>query len=100
MLNAEEINKRFKKAIAKDPNTLTCIITGKSRPTSSEYLEEKAKKAGSKEEFLKHYICRDALTLLKQGKSVADTRKELGITDITIAIGGDFLKRALEINGK
>jgi hypothetical protein len=100
MLNAEEINKRFKKAIAKDPNTLTCIVTGKERPTNSEYLEEKAKKAGSKEEFLKHYICRDALTLLKQGKSVADVRKELGVTDVSIAIGGDFLKRALEINGK
>jgi|GEM_PF-5563998 len=100
MLNAEEINKRFKKAIAKDPNVLTCIVTGKERPTNSEYLEEKAKKVGSKEEFLKHYICRDALTLLKQGKSVADVRKELGATGVTIALGSDFLKRALEINGK
>ena len=100
MLNVEEINKRFKKAIAKDPNTLTCIITGRERPTNNEYLEEKAKKVGSKEEFLKHYICRDALTLLKQGMNVADVRKELGITDVSIAIGSEFLKRALEINGK
>jgi len=100
MLNAEEINKRFKKAIAKDSNILTCIVTGKERPTNSEYLEEKAKRAGSKEEFLKHYICRDALTLLKQGKSLADVRKELGVIGVTIALGSDFLKRALEINGK
>jgi hypothetical protein len=100
MLNAEEINKRFKRAIAKDPNTLTCIITGRERPTNSEYLEEKAKKVGSKEEFLKHYICRDALTLLKQGMNVADVRKELGVTNVSIAIGSEFLERALEINGK
>jgi hypothetical protein len=100
MLNAEEINKRFKKAITKDPNILTCIVTGRERPTNSEYLEEKAKKTGSKEEFLKHYICRDALVLLKQGKSVADVRKELGVINVTIALGTDFLKRALEINGK
>jgi hypothetical protein len=100
MLNAEEINKRFKKAIAKDPNTLTCIITGKERPTNSEYLEEKAKKVGSKEEFLKHYICRDALTLLKKGKTVAEVREELGVKNVNIAIGDAFLQRALEINGK
>jgi hypothetical protein len=100
MLNAEEINKRFKKAITKDANTLVCIITGRERPTNNEYLEEKAKKIGSKEEFIKHYICRDALTLLKQGKSVNDVRRELGVTDISIAIGSEFLKRALEINGK
>jgi len=100
MLNAEEINKRFKKAIAKDPNTLTCIITGKERPTNSEYLEEKAKKVGSKEEFLKHYICRDALTLLKKGKTVTEVREELGVRNVNIAIGEAFLQRALEINGK
>jgi len=100
MLNADEINKRFKKSIARDPNTLVCIVTGKERPTNSEYLEVKAKKAGSKEEFLKHYICRDALTLLKKGKTVAEVRKELGIHGITIELGFDFLKRALEINGK
>lgn len=100
MLNADEINKRFKKALARDPNTLTCIITGKERPTNSEYLEERAKKAGSKEEFLKHYICRDALTLLKKGKTVTEVREELGVHGVTIAVGDAFLKRALELNGK
>lgn len=100
MINAEEINKRFKRAITKDPNTLTCIITGKERPTNSEYLEERAKKAGSKEEFLKHYICRDALTLLKKGRTVAEVREELGVHGVTINVGDAFLKRALELNGK
>ena len=100
MMDAAEINKRFKKAIGKDPSVLTCIITGKTRPTSSQYLEEKAKVAGSKEEFLKHYICRDALTLLKQGKTVSEVRQELNVTDIHIMVGDAFLQRALEINGK
>jgi hypothetical protein len=99
-MNAEEINARFKKSILKDPSVLTCIITGKTRPTNSQYLEEKAKKAGSKEEFLKHYICRDALTLLKSGKTVAEVREELGVHGVTIAVGDTFLQRALEINGK
>jgi hypothetical protein len=100
MIDAAEINKRFKKALTKDPSTLTCIITGRSRPTNSSYLEERAKTAGSKEEFLKHYICRDALTLLKQGKTVAEVRQELGVEGVTINLGDSFIKRALELNGK
>ena len=100
MLNAEEINKRFKKALTKDPSVLTCIITGRTRPTNSQYLEEKAKIAGSKEEFIKHYICRDAVTLLKAGKTVPEVRAELGVEGITVALGEQFIKRALEINGK
>lgn len=100
MLDADEINKRFKKAINKDANVLTCIITGRTRLTNGAYLDERAKTAGSKEEFLKHYICRDALTLLKQGKSVAEIRQELGVEGVTIMVGENFLKRAIELNGK
>ena len=44
MMNADEINARFKKSISKDPSTLTCIITGKTRPTNSQYLEDKGDK--------------------------------------------------------
>jgi predicted polyphosphate/ATP-dependent NAD kinase len=100
MMDIAEINKRFKKSLAKDPSVLTCIVTGRSRPTNSQYLEEKAKVAGSKEEFIKHYICRDALTLLKAGKTVAEVREELGVEGTTLMVGDTFLKRALEINGK
>lgn len=99
-MDIAEINKRFKKALAKDPTVLTCIITGKARPTNSQYLEEKAKVAGSKEEFLKHYICRDALTLLKAGKTPSEVREELGVEGVTIAVSDSFIQRALEINGK
>lgn len=99
-MDIAEINKRFKKAIAKDPTVLTCIITGRTRPTNSQYLEEKAKIAGSKEEFIKHYICRDALTLLKAGKSPSEVREELGVEGVTISLGDSFIQRALDINGK
>jgi hypothetical protein len=95
-----EINKRFKKSIAKDPNVLTCIVTGKSRPTNSQYLEEKAVKAGSKERFIKYYISREALTLLKSGMSVDGVRDELGVIDDHPRPNQNDLVEALKINGK
>lgn len=95
-----EINKRFKKAIAKDPNVLTCIVTGRSRPTNTQYLEEKAVKAGSKERFIKYYICREALTLLKSGKTIQDVRKELDVTSSIPMPNSEDIAEALKINGK
>lgn len=95
-----EINKRFKKSIAKDPNVLTCIVTGKSRPTNTQYLEEKAIKAGSKEKFIKYYISREALTLLKSGLSVDSVRSELGVVDNYPRPSQDDINEALKINGK
>lgn len=97
---ASEINKRFKKAIAKDPNTLTCIITGKSRPTNSQYLEEKAAKAGSKERFVKYYICREALSLLRAGKTLDQIRTELQIDNAVPLPSAEDIAEALKINGK
>ena len=95
-----EINKRFKKSLSKDPSVLTCIVTGRSRPTNSAYLDEKAKAAGPKEEFIKHYICRDALVLLKQGKTVLDVRSELNASTTGVPPSEQMLNRALEINGR
>jgi hypothetical protein len=100
MMNAAEINARFKKSISKDPSVLTCIVTGKSRPTNGAYLEERAKTTGSKEEFIKHYICRDALTMLKQGKTVFDVRSTLSISAAVPVPSEQTIKRALEVNGK
>ena len=99
-MNAAEINARFKKSIAGDPSVLTCIVTGRTRPTNSAYLEEKAKKIGSKEEFIKHYICRDALTLLKSGHSVMEVRQLLDVGQNTTYPLDATIQRALEINGK
>ena len=99
-MNAAEINARFKKSIAKDPSILTCIVTGRTRPTNSQYLEEKAKAIGSKEEFIEHYICRDALTLLKNGHSVMEVRQLLDVGQNAVYPSDAKIKRALEINGK
>jgi hypothetical protein len=100
MMNAAEINARFKKSISGDPTVLTCIVTGKTRPTNSQYLEDRAKSAGSKEEFIKHYICRDARMLLKEGKTVLEVRQELGVQSNVSIPSDSTVKRALEINGK
>lgn len=97
---ASEINKRFKKAIAKDPNVLTCIVTGRSRPTNSQYLEEKASKAGTKERFIKYYICREALSLLKAGKTIEDIRQELCVGPSIPVPNKEDIAEALKINGK
>ena len=99
-MNAAEINARFKKSISSEPTALTCIVTGKTRSTNSAYLDERAKSAGSKEEFIKHYICREARKLLKEGKSVLEVRQELGVlSNVSIPLDST-VKRALEINGK
>ena len=99
-MNAAEINARFKKSISNDPSVLICIVTGKTRPTNSAYLEEKSKKLGSKEEFINHYICREALTMLKQGRTVYDVRFALGVSTAVPPPDEKKLLRALEINGK
>jgi len=102
-MNAElaaEINNRLKKSLGRDPSALTCIVTGKSRPTNSQYLEEKAKKAGSKEEFLAHYICRDALTLLKAGKTIDEVRAELNVNPLWDKPTPQRLEKAMQINGR
>jgi hypothetical protein len=96
MMNADEINARFKKSISKDPSTLTCIVTGKARPTNSQYLEDK----GDKEKFIKHYICRDALTLLKKGMSVLEVREKLGVHGTVPIPSQPTIEVALELNGK
>ena len=100
MIDAAKINARFKKSISNDPSVLTCIVTGRTRPTNSEYLNEKAKKVGSKEEFIEHYICRDALTLLKGGHTVMEVRQLLDVGQNTVYPSDAKIKRALEINGK
>lgn len=79
---------------------LTCIITGKSRLTNQAYLESKADKAGSVEEYLRHYISRPALKLLRSGKSVQETRQTLGVTDYNQSVSTELLQRAIAVNGK
>jgi len=79
---------------------LTCIITGKSRLTNQAYLESKAEKAGSVEEYLRLYISRPALKLLRAGKSVQEARQTLGVTDYNQTVSTETLQQAIAANGK
>ena len=97
---AAEINKRLKRSLTKDPNVLTCIVTGKSRPTNSSYLDEKAKIIGSKDRFIDNYICREALTLLKKGKTLSEVRQQLNASPSLPIISQSALEEAMQINGK
>lgn len=79
---------------------LRCIITGKERLTNKSYLETKAAAAGTDVAgYLNNYISREALRLLRQGKSLADTRAELNAT-ATGDISGEVLQAAIKLNGK
>ena len=50
-----------------DAPTLTCVISGKSRPTTWPYLSDKAERLGTDVATLrKFYICREVLTQSKQ----------------------------------
>lgn len=83
---------------------LVCIITGQSRFTNKEYLDAKAATAGSRKRFLEHYICSDAMKLLREGKTIADIRTALKVKPEDIKDVGtpsqETLKTSLEINGK
>jgi hypothetical protein len=79
---------------------LTCIVTGKSRLTNKTYLESKATAAGTTVEgYLGNYISREALRLLRQGKSLTETRTELNAT-ATTSLTDEALQAAIRLNGK
>ena len=56
-----------------------CLITGKPGYFSATLLQEKLKSYNTLEEVGKHYICRDAGKLLRDGKSQTETRIALGL---------------------
>lgn len=54
-----------------------CILTGFEKAVRQEVLDKRYEKYGSKERCEKIYICQEASTLLKAGKTVAQVREEL-----------------------
>lgn len=79
---------------------LRCIVTGKERLTNKAYLDEKAGQAGvSVETYLKNYISREPLRLLREGKSLTDVRSALNAT-ATDSISDADLQAAIKMNGK
>ena len=89
--------------IVKTPE-LTCIITGRSRFTNRGYLEQKAQCAPGQtleeqiHNFQNHYVCKDAVKLLRQGKTVGEVRSALGST-IDTPIPVDSIDLLLNMNG-
>lgn len=76
----EEINLRLQKALFKNKLTetsgklaLVCGVSGKSRPTSRDYLDNKEKSGVDITQFQKYYVCRQALKYIKQNNSVSKT---------------------------
>ena len=79
---------------------LVCIITGVSRITTREYLDAKmAKKGISEEEFCLYYARKDAMKLLREGKTIEQIRSELK-SDATAPVGEDTIAKILLYNGK
>lgn len=61
---------------------LTCLVTGKTRNSNIKYLDAKAVRLGvDVDTIIKSYVSRDALKLLRQGKSFEQVRQELGTAE-------------------
>jgi hypothetical protein len=79
---------------------LRCIVTGKERLTNKAYLDTKASEAGvAVDVYLKNYISREPLRLLREGKTLAEVRTQLNAT-ITDTIADADLQAAIKMNGK
>jgi hypothetical protein len=76
--NTRRSNKNERREYGSTPK-LVCILTGQERATNMDYLEHKAqvlsKKAGrtvTVEDITRNYICRDAIKLLREGKTAKE----------------------------
>ena len=79
---------------------LTCIITGKTRPSNDKYLSAKAEAKGvSVDEFSQYYACKQAVKRLRTGMSVEDVRADLQ-AEVSIPISESDVKTILRLNGK
>ena len=58
---------------------LTCIVTGKGRPTTYDYLQKKANRLGvSVAQLQTNYISREAVTQINAGTTAADLAERYG----------------------
>jgi len=58
---------------------LTCIVTGKSRPTTYDYLQKKANRLGvSVTELQTQYVSREAVTQINSGTTAAALAERYG----------------------
>lgn len=79
---------------------LVCNITGVSRVTTREYLDARLASLNvTQDHFLNNYVCKDAMKLLRQGKSIDEIRTTLK-SDKKHPISADDIKEMLKVNGK
>jgi hypothetical protein len=88
-----------KEARAATPK-LTCIVTGQTRFTNQEYLDTKIPIGGSIERFVKHYICSDAVKMLRAGSTVQEVRSKMKLGSELPVPNENMMKIAMELNGK
>ena len=68
--------------MANKQNKVTCVVTGVQRVMNKFQLKKKATAAGlTPEEWLKTYASREAVKLLRTGKTVDEVRSQLGALD-------------------
>lgn len=61
---------------------LTCLVTGKTRNSNIKYLDAKAVRLGVDiDTIIQSYVSRDALKLIRQGKSFEQVREEIGTAE-------------------
>lgn len=77
----------------------TCIITGKECFVRPDVLQKRIEKYGSEERLNQLYICREAASLLKEGRAVQEVRKLLG-SDLTAEVPQEALDMIKEAAGK
>ena len=86
-------------ATAKNPH-LFCKITGKSRPTTWAYLNDKAARLGVEAEVLiNNYVSREAITQLLDGTSVETIRERFKDAP-TDTINQEELAELIRLNSK
>lgn len=79
---------------------LTCLITGKVRPTNESYLAKKAESRGvSVSQFAEYYACKQAVKRLRAGMSVEQARQELN-SEVTTPVSDETVQSILRLNGK
>ena len=61
---------------------LKCLVTGRTRTSNIKYLEAKALRLGvDLDVVINSYVSRDALKLLRQGKTIEQVREAIGTAE-------------------
>jgi hypothetical protein len=81
---------------------LTCLVTGNSRTSNIKYLEAKAIRLGvDVDTLINNYVSRDALKLLRTGKTLEQVRAELSVAEgFTPSTPAAKVEELIRINSK